>query len=195
MARLFGFEIDDSDEKKSKSIVSPVPPNNEDGSDYYLQSGFYGQFVDIEGVYKSEFDLVRKYRDMALHPECDQAIEQIISEAIVSDLNDSPVEIDLDNLEVSTSLKKVIRQEFKYIKDLLQFDKKAHEIFRNWYVDGKLYYQKVIDLKKPDAGLQEIRYIDALKIKFMRIKKDDGKVLPTNATAKDSPNQDRKSVV
>ena len=189
MARLFGFEIDDSDEKKSKSIVSPVPPNNEDGSDYYLQSGFYGQFVDIEGVYKSEFDLVRKYRDMALHPECDQAIEQIISEAIVSDLNDSPVEIDLDNLEVSTSLKKVIRQEFKYIKDLLQFDKKAHEIFRNWYVDGKLYYQKVIDLKKPDAGLQEIRYIDALKIKFMRIKKDDGKVLPTNATAKDSPNQ------
>ena len=136
----------DSDEKKSKSIVSPVPPNNEDGSDYYLQSGFYGQFVDIEGVYKSEFDLVRKYRDMALHPECDQAIEQIISEAIVSDLNDSPVEIDLDNLEVSTSLKKVIRQEFKYIKDLLQFDKKAHEIFRNWYVDGKLYYQKVICL-------------------------------------------------
>ena len=169
MAKLFGFSIDDEDQK-SKGIVSPVTPNDEDGSDYYLSSGFYGQYVDIEGVYKTEFDIIRKYRNMALHPECDTAIEHVVNEAIVSDLNDSPIEIDLDNLQTSASLKKVIRNEFKFIKDTLEFDKKSHEIFRNWYVDGRIFYHKVIDLKKPEEGLKEVRYIDPLKIKLMRIK-------------------------
>ena len=172
MAKLFGFSIDD-EEKKSKGIVSPVPPNNEDGADYYLSSGFYGQYVDIEGVFRTEFDIIRKYRNMALHPECDTAVEHVVNEAIVSDLNDSPVEIDLDNLNTSSSLKNVIRDEFKYIKDLIGFDKKAHEIFRNWYVDGRVYYHKVIDLKKPELGLEEVRYIDPLKIKLMRIRPKD----------------------
>jgi|TARA_B100000035_G_scaffold50291_1_gene38861 hypothetical protein len=174
MAKLFGFSIDD-EEQKSKGVVSPVPPNNEDGADYYLSSGFYGQYVDIEGVFRTEFDIIKKYRDMALHPECDTAIEHVVNEAIVSDLNDSPVEIDLDNLEVSASLKKVIRQEFKYVKDILEFDKKSHEIFRNWYTDGRIYYHKVIDLQKPDEGLKEVRYIDPLKIKLMRIKPKEDK--------------------
>ena len=159
--------------KKSKGVVSPVPPNNEDGADYYLSSGFYGQYVDIEGVFRTEFDIIRKYRNMALHPECDTAVEHVVNEAIVADLNDSPVEIDLDNLNASSSLKNVIRDEFKYIKDLIGFDKKAHEIFRNWYVDGRLYYHKVIDLQKPELGLEEIRYIDPLKIKLMRIRPKD----------------------
>jgi len=172
MAKLFGFSIDD-EEKKSKGIVSPVPPNNEDGADYYLSSGFYGQYVDIEGVFRTEFDIIRKYRNMALHPECDTAVEHVVNEAIVADLNDSPVEIDLDNLNASSGLKNVIRDEFKYIKDLIGFDKKAHEIFRNWYVDGRLYYHKVIDLKKPELGLEEVRYIDPLKIKLMRIRPKD----------------------
>ena len=172
MAKLFGFSIDD-EEKKSKGVVSPVPPNNEDGADYYLSSGFYGQYVDIEGVFRTEFDIIRKYRNMALHPECDTAVEHVVNEAIVADLNDSPVEIDLDNLNASSSLKNVIRDEFKYIKDLIGFDKKAHEIFRNWYVDGRLYYHKVIDLQKPELGLEEIRYIDPLKIKLMRIRPKD----------------------
>ena len=172
MAKLFGFSIDD-EEKKSKGVVSPVPPNNEDGADYYLSSGFYGQYVDIEGVFRTEFDIIRKYRNMALHPECDTAVEHVVNEAIVADLNDSPVEIDLDNLNASASLKNVIRDEFKYIKDLIGFDKKAHEIFRNWYVDGRLYYHKVIDLQKPELGLEEIRYIDPLKIKLMRIRPKD----------------------
>ena len=172
MAKLFGFSIDD-EEKKSKGIVSPVPPNNEDGADYYLSSGFYGQYVDIEGVFRTEFDIIRKYRNMALHPECDTAVEHVVNEAIVSDLNDSPVEIDLDNLKVSNSLKNVIRDEFKYVKDLIGFDKKAHEIFRNWYVDGRVYYHKVIDVTKPELGLEEIRYIDPLKIKLMRIRPKD----------------------
>ena len=172
MAKLFGFSIDD-EEKKSKGVVSPVPPNNEDGADYYLSSGFYGQYVDIEGVFRTEFDIIRKYRNMALHPECDTAVEHVVNEAIVADLNDSPVEIDLDNLNASSSLKNVVRDEFKYIKDLIGFDKKAHEIFRNWYVDGRLYYHKVIDLQKPELGLEEVRYIDPLKIKLMRIRPKD----------------------
>ena len=148
MAKLFGFSIDDSDDKlKSKSIVSPVPPNNEDGVDNFIASGFYGQYLDIEGVYRTEFYLIKRYREMALHPECDNAIEDVVNEAIVSDLYDSPVEIELSNLNASDKLKDKIREEFKYIKEIMDFDRKCHEIFRNWYVDGKLYYLKVIDVK------------------------------------------------
>ena len=171
MAKLFGFSLDDPNESRSPDIVSPVPPNNEDGVDYYISSGFYGQYVDIEGVYKTEYDLIRRYREMSLHPECDRAIEDIVNEAIVSDLYDSPVEIELSNLRVSDSLKTKIREEFHFIKELMDFDKKAHEVFRNWYVDGRVYYHKLIDLKRPQDGIQEIRYIDAAKIKFIREKK------------------------
>ncbi len=135
MAKLFGFSIDDS-QSKSPSIVSPVPQSNEDGNDYYIQSGFYGQYVDIEGVYKTEYDLIRRYREMALHPEADGAIEDVVNEAIVSDLYDSPVEIELSNVNASDKVKDTIRREFKGIKEMLDFDKKSHEMFRNWYVDG-----------------------------------------------------------
>jgi hypothetical protein len=167
MAKLFGFSIED-DDNKSKTIVSPVPPNKEDGVDHYLSSGFFGSYVDIEGVYKTEFDLIRRYREMALHPECDSAIEDIVNEAIVSDTNDTPIQIDLDNLNASDSIKTKIREEFKYILELLDFDKKSHEIYRNWYIDGRLYYHKVIDLKNPEAGIQELRYIDAMKMRYVR---------------------------
>ena len=172
MARLFGFSVEDKD-KTPPSVVSPVPQNNEDGSDYYIQSGFYGQYVDIEGVYKNEHDLIRRYREMANHPECDSAIEDVVNEAIVSDLYDSPVEIELSNLNASDKLKSIVRQEFKTIKEILDFDRKAHEIFRNWYIDGKLAYLKVIDQKKPEEGLQDIRYIDSLKIRYIRKEKKD----------------------
>ena len=170
MARLFGFSVEDK-EKQSKSIVSPVPQTNEDGSDFYISSGFYGQYVDIEGVYKNEFDLIRRYREMALHPECDGAIEDVVNEAIVSDLYDSPVEIELTNLNASDKLKKIIREEFKTIKEILDFDRKAHEIFKNWYIDGKLAYLKVIDQKHPEEGIKDLRYIDSLKIRFIRQEK------------------------
>jgi len=174
MAKLFGFSIDDNS-KKPDSIVSPVPQTNEDGVDYYIQSGFYGQYVDIEGVYRTEFDLIRRYREMALHPECDAAIEDVVNEAIVSDLYDSPVEIELTNVNTSDKLKQKIRDEFRYIKEVMDFDKKSHEIFRNWYVDGRLYYLKVIDIKRPQDGIQEIRYIDPMKIKFVREEKKSSK--------------------
>ena len=172
MAKLFGFKIQ-KDDADAKGVVSPVPKSEEDSSDYYVSSGFYGQYVDIDGVYKSEFDLIRRYREMALHPEVDNAIEDIINEAIVSDQNDSPVQIDLENLPGSDKLKELIREEFKTVKELMNFDKRCHEILRNWYIDGRIFYHKVIDLKKPEDGLQEVRYIDPLRIKFIRKLKDD----------------------
>jgi len=174
MARLFGFSIED-DEPLSPGVVSPVPQNNEDGTDHYLSSGFFGSYVDIEGVYRTEFDLIKRYREMALHPECDSAIEDIVNEAIVSDTNDTPIEIELSNLNASDGIKKKIRQEFKYILSLLDFDKKSHEIYRNWYIDGRLYYHKVIDLKNPHEGIQELRYIDPMKMRYVRQQKKSEK--------------------
>jgi hypothetical protein len=167
MARLFGFSIENS-EPVSPTVVSPVPPNNEDGVDHYLTSGFFGSYVDIEGVYRTEYDLIKRYREMALHPECDSAIEDVVNEAIVSDTNDSPITIELSNLSASDGIKDKIRKEFKYILELLDFDKKSHEIYRNWYIDGRLYYHKVIDLKRPELGIQEMRYIDSLKMRYVR---------------------------
>jgi hypothetical protein len=168
MAKLFGFSIEDK-EPLSPNALSPVPQNNEDGVDHYLTSGFFGSYVDIEGVYRTEFDMIKRYREMALHPEVDSAIEDIVNEAIVSDTYDSPIEIELSNLNASDGIKRKIREEFKGILDLLDFDKKCHEIYRNWYVDGRLYYHKVIDLKNPQEGIQELRYIDALKMRHVRM--------------------------
>ena len=128
-----------------------------------MASGFYGQYLDVEGVFKTEYDLIRRYREMALHPEVDSAIEDILCEAIVADQNDSPIQIDLENLKVGAQVKQIIRDEFQYIKEMLDFDKKAHEIFRNWYVDGRIYYHKVIDLERPEEGIKELRYIERTK--------------------------------
>ena len=174
MPRLFGFSIDDSS-KKADSVISPVPKNNEDGVDYFVQSGFYGSYVDIEGRYRTEYDLIKRYREMSLHPEADAAIEDVVNEALVSDLYDSPIEIELSNVNASDKVKDAIRSEFKSIKEMMDFDKKSHEIFRNWYVDGRLYYLKVIDVKNPQDGIQEIRYIDPMKMKYIRQQKKDKK--------------------
>ena len=186
MAKLFGFSIEGADDNNlPQGAVSPVPQNDADKSDYYVSSGFYGQYVDIEGVFRNEYDLIKRYREMSLHPECDEAIEDVVNEAIVSDLSDSPVEIDLSNLSVGDNIKKTIRDEFKYIKDLLDFDSKSHEIFRNWYIDGRLYYHKVIDLENPRDGIQELRYIDALKVKYVRQMKKKDINTPTLVTPQD----------
>ena len=170
MAKLFGFSIENNEETP-KSVVSPVPDSKEDQSDYYMTSGFFGNYVDLEGVFKNEFQLIRRYREMALHPEVDGAVEDVIQESIVSDTNESPVEIELSKLNASDGIKKKIREEFKFVKELLDFDKKSHEIYRNWYVDGRLYYMKVIDTKRPQDGIQEVRYIDPMKMKFIRQEK------------------------
>jgi len=167
MSRLFGFSIEDADIQRPGSI-SPVPENNADGVDYYASGGFGGSFIDIEGVYRTEYELIRRYREMALYPEVDSAIEDIVNEAIVSDLYESPVQVELSNVNASEKVKNIIRQEFKYIKELLDFDKRSHEIFRNWYIDGRLHYLKVIDYNNPQDGIMDLRYIDPMKIKFVR---------------------------
>ena len=108
---------------------------------------------------------------MSLHPEVDSAIEDILCEAIVADQNDSPIQIDLENLKAGPKLKILFVMSSSILKKMLDFDKKAHEIFRNWYVDGRIYYHKIIDLKKPEEGIQELRYIDALKMRYVRQQK------------------------
>ena len=173
MAELFGFSFRGKDQGKKVNAPSPVPPTNEDGATSFIAGGYYGQYIDLDGNFKTEYDMVVKYREMAMHPEVDSAIEDIVHEAIVADQNDTPVEINLDNLEVSDSVKGMIRKEFDYIKNLFGFDTKAHEMFRRWYIDGRLYYHKVIDLNKPQDGILELRYIDPNKIKKVRqINKD-----------------------
>ena len=189
MAKLFGFSIEET-QNKSTAIVSPVPKNNADGVDNYISSGFYGQYVDIEGAYRNENELIKRYREMALHPEVDKAIEDVVNEAIVTDLYDSPVEVELSNLNASESIKKKIREEFRYLKETMDFDKKSHEIFRNWYIDGRLYYLKVIDQKNPQEGIQDLRYIDPMKIKYIRQERKPDKDTRTLTIDKqeDTPN-------
>ena len=188
MSKLFGFSIEDT-EPLSPTAVSPVPQNDEDGVDHYASSGFFGSYVDLEGVYRTEFELIKRYREMALQPECDSAIEDIIHEAIVSDTNDQPVQVELSNLNASDGIKKKIRDEFKFILDLLDFDKKAHEIYRNWYVDGRIYYHKIIDLKNPHEGIKELRYIDAMKMRYIRQeKKQDPNRNPTSPVVQANAN-------
>ena len=165
MSQLFGFSINGAVSKPKGQ--SPIPPSQDDGV-ATVAGGYFGHYVDIEGVARNEFDLIRRYRDMALHPEVDSAVDEIVNEAIVSNEDQSAVSIELSNLEVGEGIKNKIRAEFEYIKRLLNFDKKAHEIFRNWYIDGRLYYHKVVDLANPKGGIVELRYIDPLKIKKVK---------------------------
>ena len=173
MAQLFGFSIKDEDLKKgAKAASSPVPPTDNDATSTITPyGGWFGHYVDLDDTKKrDEINLIRRYREMALQPEVDSAIEDITNEAIVTDQDDSPVELELSNLEVSESIKNRMREEFDHVKRLLDFDKTAHEIFRRWYVDGRLFYHKVIDLEDPSKGLLELRYIDPLKIKKVLLK-------------------------
>jgi hypothetical protein len=175
MSQLFGFSIKGKGEDKKPKGQSPVPPNLED-SVTTIAGGYFGSYVDIDGVARNEFDLIKRYRDMSMHPEVDSAIDEIVNEAINSSLDDSPVEIELSNLKVSENIKTKIREEFEYIKHLLCFDTRAHEIFRTWYIDGRLFYHKVIDLANPRAGILELRYIDPLRIKKVRVQNKDPKM-------------------
>jgi len=164
--RLFGFSYKEQDTEEINKL-SPVPPNADDGVTVSA-GGLQGYGVDMEGGASKDAELIRKYRCMALHPEVDSAIEDIVNEAIVSDTNDTPVAIDLSNLDISERIKTIIREEFSYILHLLDFNNKSHEMFRRWFIDGRLYYHKVIDLNNPERGITDIRNIDSLKIKLMR---------------------------
>ena len=165
--RMFGFSYKDTDKEDKTAKASPIPPNSDDGV-AVSAGGLYGYGIDMDQTGQKDYDLIRRYRSMALHPEVDSAIEDIVNEAIVSDTNDTPVSVDLSNLDVSDRIKTIIREEFSYILNLLDFNNKAHEMFRRWYIDGRLFYHKVIDLKHPERGITDIRNIDALKVKPVR---------------------------
>ena len=164
---MFGFSYKETDKEDKTAKASPVPPNADDGV-AVSAGGLYGYGIDMDQTGQKDYDLIRRYRAMALHPEVDSAIEDIVNEAIVSDTNDTPVNVDLSNLDVSDRIKTIIREEFSYILHLLDFNNKAHEMFRRWYIDGRLFYHKVIDIKHPERGLTDIRNIDSLKIKPVR---------------------------
>ena len=171
MSQLFGFQINRKEGQKGQSTV---PPSADDPV-AVAAGGYYGTYVETDAASqaRNEFELIRRYRDMALHPEVDSAIDEVVNEFIVSDANDTPVEINLDNLDVGSGVKNRIRNEFEHIKKLLNFDNRSHEIVRNWYIDGRLYYHKVIDLDNPKKGILELRYVDPMKIKKVRQKIDN----------------------
>ena len=171
MSQLFGFQINRKEGRKGQS---PVPPNADEAI-AVAAGGYYGTYVDTDNQARNEFEMIRRYRDMALHPEVDSAVDEVVNEFVVSDSHDTPVELNLDNLDAGMSIKRKIRDEFEYIKRLLNFDNRAHEIVRSWYIDGRLFYHKVIDLDNPKRGITELRYIDPMKIKKVRQKIDNKK--------------------
>ena len=166
MAELFGFRITRADKGSGDGFTAP--PSDDGTLDVISGGGHYASILDLDGRDRNELDLIRRYRDIAQQPECDSAIEDIANEAIVSDERDKAVSLSLDRLNLSNNIKQKIRQEFDEVLRLMDFNAKGHDIFRRWYVDGRIYYHKVIDAKAPRKGIKELRYIDPRKIKKVR---------------------------
>ncbi len=167
MADLFGFSI-----TRKKQEQDPkqnfTTPQADDGTTTVAAGGYFGSYLDMEGTAKNEADLVRRYREISLHPECDQAIEDICNEAIVSSEEKDSVRVTLENIPFGDEVKRRIYEEFLNVLKLMNFSTKGFEIFKRWYVDGRIFYQKVIDRENPKNGLTELRYIDPRKIKKVR---------------------------
>lgn len=175
---LFGFEItrkkDELRNTEAPNAKSFVPPVDDDGTPViqqqagYIAGGAYGAYVDMEGGIKNEAELIRRYRETSLVPECDSAIEDIVNECITSDVSDKIVTLDLRDVKLSDSIKNKIQDEFNLILSMMKFNQNSHEIFRKWYVDGRIYFHKVVDSKRPKLGIVDLRNIDPLKIKKVR---------------------------
>lgn len=170
---LFGFTISREDKQqglKSQSFITPVA---DDGASTVSAGGYFGTYVDIDASARSESELIGRYREISNYPDCDTAIEEIVSEVIAAIDSEPPVQVDLQEIPFSNNIKKAVQLEFEEVIKLLDFKDKAHDIFRRWYVDGRLYYQKVINPSNPRLGIQELRYIDARKIRKVReVKKE-----------------------
>ena len=172
MAELFGFTINrvKKDTGGEQVFTTPTP---DDGAIDIAGGGFFGQILDTDGREKTELDLIRRYRDIAQQPECDSAIEDIINEAISYDEVSLPVSLRTDRMPYPEKIKRAIRKEFEEVLSLLDFEEKGQDIMRRWYVDGRIFYHKVIDSKNPKRGIVDLRYIDPTKIKKARqVKKD-----------------------
>ena len=167
MAELFGFNI-----TRVKPQTDPKQqfsqPQAEDGTQVVAAGGFFGSYLDMEGTAKTEQDLIRRYREIALHPECDMAIEDIVNEAITSNENKQSVKVITDGLDYSSAIKVRIEEEFADVLRLLQFNTRGHDLFRRWYVDGRIFFQKVIDAENTKNGITELKYLDPRKIKKIR---------------------------
>ena len=176
LADLFGFAF-----RKEEELVSPeggltgssanlsfTAPENYDGTQVIETGGFMSSVYDFGGSFMDENALIRQYRSMSLYPEVDMAIEDIITQAVTYDRESISVRIDLGNVELSDNIKSKIQQEFNTILRLLDFKNRAYDIFRRWYVDGRIYFQNVIDVEHPEKGIVELRAIDPIKIRKVR---------------------------
>ena len=163
MSQLFGFSLERA--KKVPKGPSFVQKDTLDGSQPIVGGGYYGYSIDMDGTIRNEYELITRYREMVLQPECDSAVDDVVNETICGNFDDVPVQVELSNLKQSEKIKKLIREEFDEILRLLDFDNRSYEIFRRWYVDGRLFYHKVIDPKNPRGGMIELRYIDPRKIR------------------------------
>jgi len=176
MSNLFGYSIERA--KKVPKGPSFVQKDNQDGATPIVAGGYFGQYVDIDGTVKNEWELITRYRDMAVQPEVDEAVDDIVNESICGGLDDVPVSIELSNLNASDKIKKLIREEFQHVLELLDFENRAYDLFRRWYIDGRLFFHKVIDPSKPGEGIIELRYIDPRKIRKV-IEIDNKPNIPT----------------
>ena len=169
--RIFGFQIgnDKSDQQpeqlKNKTFTLP---QNEDGAVTVAGAGYYGTYVDLDGTFRNETQLITKYRELAIQPEMESALDEIVNEAIVMEDSGQSIEINTDELKVPEPIKKRIEAEFEYILKLLNFGNMGHEIFRRWYIDGRLFYHIVIDETLPQNGIVEVKYIDPRRIRKIR---------------------------
>ena len=180
MAELFGFSIT-RQKPKSDPKQSFTAPQADDGTQTVAAGGYFGQYLDMEGSAKTESDLIRRYREIAIHPECDMAIEDIVNEAVVANELNMPVKLNLENLEYGADIRRKIEDEFKNVLKLMGFNTRGHDIFRRWYVDGRIFYHKIIDRDSPVKGITELRYIDPRKIKKireLRKRRPDGVAVP-----------------
>lgn len=169
--QIFGYEIFKKDKKENKPS-SPITPMDDEGGVSINTAGFYGVYVDVDASVKSETELISRYRDLSNYFDVDNAIEEITSEVIAAVDSEIPVKIDLDEVDYGDKVKNAIEEEFDNVLKLLDFKKKGHDIFKRWYIDGRIYYQKVLDKDKKD-GIKKLVYIDPRKIKKMReIKKE-----------------------
>jgi hypothetical protein len=167
--QLFGFEIGrkKQQDKDEQSKTFALPPND-DGAVTIQSGAYYGTYVDLDGTVRNEVELITRYREMSMQPELETAIDEIVNEAIVQDDDGKAVEINDDNLKQNAAIKKKIQEEFNYILKLLNFGNMGHDIFRRWYIDGRMFYHIVIDEKSPNKGIQELRYIDPRRIRKIR---------------------------
>ena len=166
---LFGFTISrEKDELQKATQQSFSPPATDDGALTITSAAYYGTYVDLDGTAKNEVELISRYREMAMQPEIESAIDDIVNEAIVQDDDGKITDIILDNLKVTDKIKKAIKDEFQILLRLLNYQNMAQDIFRRYYVDGRLYYHAIIDKEKPTEGIKELRYIDPRKLRKVR---------------------------